>query len=55
MIDEFIRKHGITLYRLARLLEVKPTSMRRWAKSGPQHPEVMRRALRDLEREMEKS
>ena len=52
MITEFITKHGITMYRLSKLLDIPETTVRRWAKSGPQHPEIMRRALADMEREL---
>jgi len=52
MINEFITKHSITMYRLSKLLDIPETTVRRWAKSGPQHPEIMRRALADMEREL---
>ncbi len=52
MINEFLARHKITLYRLAKLLDIPPTTMKRWAKEGPQHPELTRRALRDLAKEM---
>jgi len=55
MINEFLAKHNISRYRLAQLLEIPGNSMKRWAKEGPQHPELMRRALRDLAKELEKS
>jgi hypothetical protein len=40
------------MYRLAKLLDIPETTVRRWAKTGPQHPEIMRRALADLLKEM---
>jgi hypothetical protein len=51
MITKFITKHNLTMYRLSQLLDVPQTTIQRWCKDGPQHPEIMRRALRDLERD----
>jgi hypothetical protein len=52
MITDFITKHNLTMYKLSKLLDIPETTVRRWTKKGPQHPEIMRRALADLEREL---
>jgi len=54
MITEFITKHNISLYRLAQLTGVHVNTLRRWRDNGPQHPELMTMALKELARKIKK-
>jgi len=48
MINKFITKHNITLYRLSKLTGVHLNTLCRWRDQGPQHPELMEMALLEL-------
>jgi hypothetical protein len=48
MITNFITKHNITMYRLSKLLDVPQTTIQRWCKDGPQHPERCKPFRRQL-------
>lgn len=52
MIDEFMDKHGLTQYRLAKLLDTTQTTVARWRKKGPANHVIIKLALSELGRRL---
>jgi len=54
MINKFVTKHRITLYRLALELDIPHTTMQRWSRKGPKYQKLMRMGLKQLARKLRK-
>lgn len=52
MINDFLTKHNITQYRLAKLLNVTQTTIARWREKGPANPTILEMALAELGRRL---
>jgi hypothetical protein len=54
MINKFITKHNISLYRLSQLTGVHLNTLCGWRDNGPLHPQLLEMALVELERRLKK-
>jgi len=54
MINEFMKKHSLSQYRMAKLLGTTGSTVARWRKDGPPNPLIMSMALETLARKLRK-
>jgi len=54
MINEFMKKHSLSQYRMAKLLSTTGSTVARWRKDGPPNPLIMSMALETLARKLRK-